>query len=109
MAYAYVQDVASSWEDYQRVAASLVDPVPAGLILHVAGPTDEGVRIIDVWESEESWQRFRAERLGPAIAALGGPSRPEPTFRDLHAEHVWLHDGRGSRTPGRDQREEKNR
>jgi len=90
MAYAYVQDVASSWEQYQRVAAGLVDPPPSGLLVHVAGPTDEGVRIIDVWESEEAWERFRSERLEPAIAALGGPSRPEPTFRDLHPEHVVL-------------------
>jgi hypothetical protein len=86
--YAYVQDVASSWEQYEQVTASLVDPPPAGLLLHVAGPTDEGVRIIDVWESEDDWKRFRAERLAPAIAALGGPARPEPTFRDVHPEHV---------------------
>lgn len=88
MAYAYVQDVASSWDQYTRVAGTLVDPLPDGLIVHTAGPTDEGVRIIDVWESEEAWERFRAERLAPAIAALGGPSRPEPTFRDLHPEQV---------------------
>lgn len=90
MAYAYVQDVASSWDQYEHVAAALVDPPPDGLLVHVAGPTDEGVRIIDVWESEEAWESFRAERLAPAIAALGGPSRPEPTFRDLHPEHVVL-------------------
>lgn len=92
MAYAYVQDVASSWEHYALVARALVDPPPDGLILHVAGPTDEGVRIIDVWESETAWEVFRAERLVPAIAALGGPARPEPTFRDLHPEHVVLRD-----------------
>ena len=90
MTYAYVQDVASSWDQYERVTASLVDPPPSGLLVHVAGPTDEGVRIIDVWESEADWERFRAERLDPAIAALGGPARPEPTFRDVHPEHVVL-------------------
>jgi hypothetical protein len=94
MAYALVQDVASSWEQYQRVAAGLLEPTPAGLIAHIAGPTDEGFRTIELWESEEAWQRFRVERLAPAIAALGGPSRPEPTVRDLHPEHVVL----GSRT-----------
>jgi hypothetical protein len=88
--YAYVQDVASSWEQYEQVTASLVDPPPAGLLLHVAGPTDEGVRIIDVWENEDDWERFRIERLAPAIAALGGPARPEPTFRDVHPVHVVL-------------------
>jgi hypothetical protein len=90
VAYAYVQDVASSWDQYQHVTAALVEPPPEGLLVHVAGPTDEGVRIIDVWESEEAWEQFRAERLAPAIAALGGPARPEPTFRDLHPEQVVL-------------------
>jgi hypothetical protein len=87
MTYAFVQDIASSWEQYERVAAGLTDPTPDGLILHLAGPTDEGFRIIAVWDSEEAWQRFQAQRLRPAIAALGGPARPEPTFRDLHANH----------------------
>jgi hypothetical protein len=84
MAYAFVQDIAASWHDYERVAAALVEPAPAGLMLYVAGPTDEGFRIIAIWETETAWQRFRA----PAIASLGGPARPEPTFRDLHAAHV---------------------
>lgn len=82
--------MASSWEQYAPVAAALVDPLPEGLIVHVAGRTDEGVRIIDVWESEEAWLLFRAERLAPAIAALDGPARREPTFRDLYPEHVVL-------------------
>jgi hypothetical protein len=88
MAYAFVQDIASSWEQYERVAAGLTYPTPHGLILHLAGPTDEGFRIIAVWESEQAWQRFQAERLRPAVVALGGPARPEPTFRDLHAVHL---------------------
>ena len=90
MAYAFVQDVAASWQQYELITAATVEPVPSGLILHVAGPTDEGFRIIDVWESEDAWHRFRTERLAPAIAALGGPARAEPTFRDLHPAHVVL-------------------
>lgn len=88
MSYAFVQDVAASWHQYERVTASLLEPAPAGLILHVAGPTDEGVRTIEVWESEQAWEHFQAKRLAPAIAALGGPARPEPTLRGLHAAHV---------------------
>jgi hypothetical protein len=88
MPYAFVQDVAASWQLYQQLAGPLVEPPPAGLLLHVAGPTDEGFRIIDLWTSEQAWQAFQAERLAPAIAALGGPNRPAPTFRDLHSAHV---------------------
>jgi hypothetical protein len=90
MAYAFVQDVAATWEHYQRVAAPTVEPPPDGLLLHLAGPTDEGFRVIDVWTSENAWRRFHEERLAPAIAALGGPARPEPTFRELHAVHVLV-------------------
>lgn len=88
MTYASVQDIASTWEQYERVTAGLLDPPPEGLIMHLAGPTDEGFRMIEIWESEQAWERFRVERLTPAIAALGGPARPEPTFRDLHASHL---------------------
>jgi hypothetical protein len=88
MPYAFVQDVAASWEHYRLAAGPLIESRPEGLVLHVAGPTDEGYRIIAVWESREVWQCFQAEALQPAVAALGGPSRPEPTFRDLSAAHV---------------------
>jgi hypothetical protein len=88
MPYAFVQDLAATWPQYEGVTATLVNPPPSGLIVHIAGPTDEGVRIIEVWESEQSWEAFRRERLLPAIAALGGPARPEPTFRDLHPSQL---------------------
>jgi len=107
VAYVFVQDVAASWEQYERAVGALADPAPSGLIVHVAGPTDEGVRIIDVWESKESWERFRAEFLAPAIAALGGPSRPEATFRDLHPEHLWLTEAPASHPRGRYAKEER--
>ena len=88
MTYAYVQDVAASWERYKQVAAALGDSLPSGLLMHLAGPTDEGVRIIGVWESQEAWERFCGERLAQAVAAFGGPARPEVTFRDVRPEHV---------------------
>ena len=88
MAYAVVQDIASTWEQYEHYAVALGEGTPVGLILHVAGPTDEGFRIIAIWESEQAWWAFHAERLAPAIAALGGPGRPEPTFRGLRSAHV---------------------
>ena len=40
---------------------------PAGLLYHVAGPTDGGFRVIEVWESQEALDRFVQERLGQAL------------------------------------------
>ena len=90
VSYAVVQDVPASWHDYERVSAAAIEVVPSGLILHVAGPTDEGVRVIEVWEGERAWERFRAERLAPVLAALGDTTGRQPRFRDLHALHLVL-------------------
>jgi hypothetical protein len=38
MAYAFVQDVAASWERYELETAVAIYPAPEGLILHLAGP-----------------------------------------------------------------------
>ena len=77
----FVQDVPASWEHYEPLAAALGEPVPAGLILHVAGPTDEGFRTIEVWETREAWERFQSDRLTVAEAAGWAP----PTVRELRA------------------------
>jgi hypothetical protein len=83
MSYVVVEDVAASWEQYQRFANALAGPAPAGLIVHAAGPTSEGFRIVGVWKSEEAWQRF-ADTLGSY------QSSPEPPqlLRALRPEHV---------------------
>lgn len=85
MSYAFVQDVAASWEQYERLAATVATQ-PDGLIVHVAGPTEEGFRIIEVWESEAAWERFETQR--PRAAEAPGPPAPPPTFRTLRPRHV---------------------
>ncbi len=39
------------------------DHVPEGAILHIAGPTETGWCVVEVWESEEALQRFSQEKL----------------------------------------------
>lgn len=84
MSFAFVQDFAATWQHYERVASAIAAR-PEGLLLHVAGPTDEGFRIIGVWESESAWDRFGAEfELEHA-----DPGRPTPiTFRALQPKHL---------------------
>jgi hypothetical protein len=85
VSFAFVEDIAASWEHYERFAAALKGPTPEGLLLHAAGPTDEGFRIIGIWESEEAWQRFRADRLSPDAEAV---AHVPPTFRALRPAHI---------------------
>ena len=42
-----------------------------GAVLHLAGPIAGGWRAVDVWESEEAFERFRVERLGAALTRAG--------------------------------------
>jgi len=88
MYYAFVHDIAASWRDYERIAAPTIEPAPVGLILHLAGPTDEGIRIIEVWESKRAWECSLGDHVGAAIAALGGPRLPAARFRDLQPRRL---------------------
>ncbi len=88
MTYAFVQDIAASWHDYDRLVATTFEPIPFGLIVHLAGPTEEGIRIINLWESEQAWQAFESERLVPALAAQGDHALPAPRFRDVQPAHI---------------------
>jgi hypothetical protein len=58
--------------------------LPEGLISHVAGPVDDGMLVVDVWESPQAFERFVNERLGPVLADLGAPRGPEPRLLPVH-------------------------
>jgi hypothetical protein len=90
MSYGLVQDVPASWQDYERLSVGVVEPPPIGLIVHLAGPTDEGIRVIEVWDSDRDWESFQTERLAPVVAALAATSRQQPRIRDLHALQIVL-------------------
>ena len=67
----------ASWEQYSALGEALA-PVPSGLLLHVAGPTDEGFRVIDVWASRADWERFRDRTSAlPSASVLTPPTRRE--------------------------------
>ena len=60
-------------EAQQKIAGRLRagQTPPAGLIFQVASPADPGYQVISVWDSLESFTRFRDERLNPALEAEG--------------------------------------
>jgi hypothetical protein len=47
-----------------------------GLLAHVAGQGANGFRVVDVWESQEAFQRF-GEALMPVLHELGVQGEPE--------------------------------
>lgn len=54
-----------------------------GGIFHVSGPMDGGMRIVDVWESQEAFDTFQRDRLGP-IAQKLGLAVPKVTVWPVH-------------------------
>jgi hypothetical protein len=65
---------------------------PEGLIFHWAGEVDGKWTITDVWETREAYDRFRDERLFPAIQKVSGmdpASGPLPTITEF-AVHNYL-------------------
>jgi hypothetical protein len=47
-----------------------------GLLVHVAGQSEDGFRVVDVWESEEALNRF-AEVLRPILEEVGIDAPPQ--------------------------------
>jgi hypothetical protein len=85
MAVLMIQEVpGGTKEQYEEVVSRLSDgrglsspgdwPVE-GIIVHAAGPTDDGWRVVDVWESEEAFQRF-GEVIGPILQEVGFNGEP---------------------------------
>ena len=52
------------------VLTSLSDAPEPGLLSHAAGPTPQGWLVVEVWESEEAFQRF-GQKLAPFLEEAG--------------------------------------
>ena len=81
MAIAVVQDYPGLWQDdYDalRRELGLERTPPPGLVVHAAGPTVDGWRVVEVWESFETHDDYVADRLGPAVRRAVGPHAPTP-------------------------------
>ena len=60
-------------EQYEAVIAAmnLDGQMPEGSLVHIAGPMEGGWRAIDVWESQEDFDRFHEEQLRHAQSSQG--------------------------------------
>ncbi|MFI8892392.1 hypothetical protein [Streptomyces paradoxus] len=62
--------------------------VPDGLVLHVAFFEPGVMHVTDVWNAEEDFQRFFAERLAPAVQQVGLAGQPDVHFAPAHRRFV---------------------
>jgi hypothetical protein len=75
-------------EMYDQVNPKVMEGgnLPDGCQAHIAGPVENGWRVITVWESEDRFQQFRDEKLIPALQEAGYGERVAPriTVQPVH-------------------------
>ena len=79
---AVIVDIPSgSQQFYDQIIPTLFPDgkLPKGWQLHIAGPTATGWRIVNVVPSQEQFETFSREQLGPVLRQLEGVT-PELTF-----------------------------
>jgi hypothetical protein len=75
MAVAVVIDIPNGNQQfYDQVIPTLFpeDTLPEGWLMHIAGPTESGWRIVNVVPSQQEFEDFAREKLGPTLQRLEG-------------------------------------
>jgi hypothetical protein len=67
---------------------------PEGGLLHIASFADDGLRVTDIWETADDFNRFVEGRLMPVVREIGLQGDPDVAITAMHA--VWNPGGAGS-------------
>jgi hypothetical protein len=88
MAVVVIQDVEAPVDVYDKVEEVLdtASNPPEGLIVHTDSQVGDKMKVVDVWESADAFQKFVQERLIPAVAEVDpdAPQAPEPEILEVH-------------------------
>jgi len=57
---------------------------PVGGIFHVAGFTGGTLHVLDIWESQQAFERFQQDRLTAAVQEAGIGGQPKIQFYPAH-------------------------
>jgi hypothetical protein len=57
---------------------------PPGAISHWVAETSDGMRVVDVWETKEDFERFAQEQIGPYSKEVGIESEPALRVFEVH-------------------------
>lgn len=83
-------------QDFPQATLAQYDQVIKSMGLHPGGPgaqgslfhwvakTDSGIRVTDVWESREQFEKFAAEKIRPLAAQAGIGTPPTITIFEIH-------------------------
>ncbi len=102
MTYACHYDVPAGPELYRQVRAAMGDEPVEGLVVHLVTNNDGGgLRHFSVWESQGDWERFRQNRVEPAVqqvfTAAGRPAPPRPVETEMEVVDLQVGEGQRAR------------
>jgi hypothetical protein len=60
---------------------------PEGNLLRMAGPMDNGWRVVSLWESRAQFETFLNERLHLSLEDAGGEGQPVISFWEVEYVH----------------------
>ncbi|MCI0686902.1 MAG: hypothetical protein L0Y54_06660 [Sporichthyaceae bacterium] len=86
MARAYILEFpGATAEQYDQVVEKmdLGGHAPAGAVFHWSAITDDGLLVVDVWESAAEFEKFRAAKIVP-ITTEFGLGTPKVREYDVH-------------------------
>ena len=64
-------------------------PSVSEALFHWVTKTDDGIRIIDVWESRQAFETYAAEHNPQAFHDAGAPEPPQIQFFEVHNYLTW--------------------
>jgi hypothetical protein len=68
----------------QKMGLTPGGATPPGAISHWVAKTDDGLRVVDVWETKEAYDQFAAEQIGPYSREVGITEAPEMRVYEIH-------------------------
>jgi len=76
-----------SKEQYEqaRKAVNWEGEAPQGGKFHVAWFGEDGLHVLDLWESREDFEQFVEQRLMPGVRKIGIQGQPKVQFAEAHA------------------------
>jgi hypothetical protein len=68
---------------------------PNGVVSNVVGFTGDSAFVVNVWDSKQLFEDFRANRLTPALEAVGRLAQPRITTFDVYKSYTPSPSGEG--------------
>lgn len=68
----------------EKMGLAQADTGPEGMLFHWVAATEDGIHVVDVWDSLEQWQAFADTQIGPFSAEVGVPGPPAVSVHQVH-------------------------